>query len=250
MALMKVTISIFPPQDNWLTPNEECQIMKKGGGAIIMWCNILPEFWDDFVAWHTQEHMFERVGIPGLRRGSRWRSTSRPNGILVFYDLDDVSVFFGKDYLKRLNDPTPWTKRVMPGVRDMMRTPSRSTATAGAGVGSNLLTLSFKPRAGFEGRLRDWVAAKLVPTLMAQGALGVKLFEAETSQSRPITAEHNLRKDEDRIADWSLLIYGQEACRDDFRDLLSETELVEAGAAPDFTTESYVLSHSLSEHEI
>lgn len=226
--------------------------MKHRRGAIIMWCNILPEFWDEFVAWHTQEHMFERVAIPKLRRGSRWRSTSRPNGILVCYDLDDVSVFFGEDYLDRLNDPTPWTKRVMPGIRDMIRTPSRLTAARGAGLGSHLLALSFKPQVGHEERLRGWIATNLMPMLVERGALGVSLFEAETSQSRPATAEQALRKDEDRIGEWSLLIYGQEAplTLDSFSDLLSERKLVNAGAEPTQGIESYTLSHSLSEHEV
>ena len=43
-----------------------------GLGAVCIWHDLLPEASDDFYQWHNREHMPERVGIPGFRRGRRF----------------------------------------------------------------------------------------------------------------------------------------------------------------------------------
>ena len=43
-----------------------------GLGAVCIWHDLLPEARDDFHQWHNREHMPERVGIPGFRRGRRY----------------------------------------------------------------------------------------------------------------------------------------------------------------------------------
>ena len=41
-----------------------------GEGAICIWNGITDEGRAEFYAWHNGEHMPERVGIPGFRRGT------------------------------------------------------------------------------------------------------------------------------------------------------------------------------------
>ena len=43
-----------------------------GEGAVAIWHDIAPEGREDFYAWHGEEHMPERVGIPGFLRGRRY----------------------------------------------------------------------------------------------------------------------------------------------------------------------------------
>ena len=46
--------------------------MLAGEAVIATWNGITPEGRDEFYAWHIQEHIPERVGIPGFRRGRRY----------------------------------------------------------------------------------------------------------------------------------------------------------------------------------
>ena len=43
--------------------------MLAGEAVIATWNGITPEGRDEFYAWHIQEHIPERVGFPGFRRG-------------------------------------------------------------------------------------------------------------------------------------------------------------------------------------
>ena len=43
-----------------------------GRGAVAIWHDIAPEGRDAFYAWHGNEHMPERLAIPGFLRGRRY----------------------------------------------------------------------------------------------------------------------------------------------------------------------------------
>lgn len=45
-----------------------------GQGAICIRNDITAEGEADFYAWHVEEHMPERIGIRGFRRGRRYRA--------------------------------------------------------------------------------------------------------------------------------------------------------------------------------
>ena len=47
-----------------------------GLGVVAIWHDLLPEAKGDFYEWHNREHMPERVGIPGFRRGRRYIATA------------------------------------------------------------------------------------------------------------------------------------------------------------------------------
>ncbi len=47
-------------------------------GAVAIWHDIVPEGLQEFYAWHGEEHMPERVSIPGFRRRGGDSSPSRP----------------------------------------------------------------------------------------------------------------------------------------------------------------------------
>src|ERR1700730_11880409 len=85
-----------------------------GQGVAAIWNDILPEGRADFFEWHNREHMPERVGIPGFRRGRRYIALSGAPEFFTLYETDSPEVLVGQDYLNRLNNPTPLTQRVPP----------------------------------------------------------------------------------------------------------------------------------------
>jgi hypothetical protein len=181
-----------------------------GNGVAAMWCDIDPASRCEFADWHAHEHLPERLSIPGFLRGSRWASRSRETGIFVLYELSDLGVFASPAYLERLNRPTAWSTRMMPSIRNMVRSPCRFTVSAGAGLGRGLLSLRFAPAPGSADALREWVQTTIAsPLSKRSGLVAVHLLEAEIPRDIGQTTEQALRGG-DAVASWALLVSGHD----------------------------------------
>ena len=104
-----------------------------GKAALVIWHDPAPGIESDYNEWHSKEHMFERVGIQGFRRGQRAVAISGAPKYFNFYEVDDLATLTGQPYLDRLNDPTPWTRRITPHMNNNSRTLCKVAASFGAG---------------------------------------------------------------------------------------------------------------------
>src|SRR4029078_4536192 len=138
----------------------------RGRAAMFLWYDIIPEQIAEHDDWHTREHFPERVGIPGFIRAQRWVATSPGARYCVVYDVSGIGVLSSAPNLERLNHPTPWTSRVMPAFRGMVRGFCRLDARYGCVLWKNGWTLRSSAATGGEDRLRDWLHADLLPDLM------------------------------------------------------------------------------------
>ena len=70
---------------------------------------------EEFNAWYDEEHLPERLSIPGFRSARRWVADVAPGEgkYLATYELDSPDVLTSPAYLERLNNPTPWSKRCL-----------------------------------------------------------------------------------------------------------------------------------------
>jgi hypothetical protein len=74
-----------------------------------------PAMEEEFNAWYDDEHMAERLAIPGFRSAQRWVA-DLPRGegkYLATYELDSLSVLTSAAYLARFQNQTPWSKRCL-----------------------------------------------------------------------------------------------------------------------------------------
>ena len=90
-------------------------------GIIVIWNDILEQSREDFLEWHSREHIPERVAIPGFHCGQRWFGAASSPQSLTIYATTDASVLTSAAYLERLNHPTPWTKRSVAAFRNTSR---------------------------------------------------------------------------------------------------------------------------------
>ena len=109
-----------------------------------MWWDIPPEVRAEWEHWHTTEHMPERLGIPGFLRGSRWVAGS---SYFVLYEAQQLAALTAGPYVERLNDPTPWSRKMMPHHRNMVRSVCLVRARVGAGLGQCMATVRFSQHA-------------------------------------------------------------------------------------------------------
>jgi hypothetical protein len=74
-----------------------------------------PGMEEEFNAWYDEEHLPERLAIPGFRSARRWVADVPPgNGkYLATYELDSAAVLQSAAYLARFQNPTPWSRRCL-----------------------------------------------------------------------------------------------------------------------------------------
>lgn len=215
-----------------------------GPAVLAMWWKVAHEAQPEFEDWHSHEHFPERLRIPGFLRATRWLAADGGEEVFVMYELASYEVLSSPEYQARLNAPTPWSVRMMPQHREMVRSQCRVLESRGGSVAAHALTVRLSPAPGQADTLRAGLRT-LADTLFDQpGLTGLHLLRHETP-AMPTTAEQRIRGG-DRVADWVLLACGYDAAR--LRalgtDELGEPALVRLGAAPGAVTVQHRLSHS------
>jgi hypothetical protein len=74
-----------------------------------------PAMEEEFNAWYDGEHLAERLAIPGFRSAQRWVAELPPGAgkYLATYELDSIAVLTSQEYLRRFENPTPWSRRCL-----------------------------------------------------------------------------------------------------------------------------------------
>jgi hypothetical protein len=212
-----------------------------GRAAIAMWWGFDPARQAEIEDWHSHEHFRERLGISGFLRGSRWLDLSGAPANFIVYEAARLSTITTGPYLERLNNPTPWSQRMMPLHLNMVRSLCRVRASFGGGHASTLATVRFSPRRGKP--VTKWLEAFLADVPSRRGLTAAHLLQSQKAAAR--TEEQKLRGT-DGTADWILLVNGYDA--DAVRSLveteLSPDALAEQGAHPGAIVGTYRLSYS------
>ena len=135
------------------------------GQAILgVWSDVDPGIEADYNAWYLHEHIPERLAVPGMRRGRRYRAADGSPRYAAFYEAATLDVLTSGAYRAQLANPTEWTQRVMRGVRLMQRGLCTVLADVGQGMGGAATFVHVRPHAGQDAALRAWVGAT-VPRL-------------------------------------------------------------------------------------
>jgi hypothetical protein len=180
-----------------------------GQAAVLIWHNVLGEFRADFHEWHNREHMPERLAIAGFRRGRRYRAIKGEPEFFNLYEADGLEILSGPEYLSRLNSPTLWTKRVLPGFRDVARSICRIVHTAGVGQGGFVLTQRFAVPAHQCEPLTKLLSRTVLPAVAGRpGIVGTHLCQADEVASGVVTAEAAARVVPTIVPSWTVLIEG------------------------------------------
>jgi len=214
--------------------------MLAGEAVVAIWNGIAPEMRDEFYAWHMHEHMPERVGIPGFRRGRRYLaidSATHPE-FFTLYEADAMPVLQGSDYANRLNAPTPWTRKVTAQFRDTARGLAQVLESAGPGMGGAMLTLRFDADAAATDALRALVrdAARL------PRVAGAHFCVTDAASSGVRTTETRDRADIQPPPTWFAMIEATDA--EALAAALPDTAVAQAGGHGPFIRGLYRLEYT------
>lgn len=165
-----------------------------GQALVGIWHGVQAGREDDYLAWHTTEHMPERLGIPGFLRGRRFTNWAlAPHPTFTLYEGAHIETFRSPGYLARLNEPTAWSNSVQPAMTSFLRGGCEVLLTIGQGVGGAVATFrlagSAEQRSAFEHGLMT--AALRLRALHGVTSVHVARHQAEVTGAE--TAETRMR---------------------------------------------------------
>ena len=178
-----------------------------GKGAVAIWHDIAPEGREEFYAWHGNEHMPERAGIPGFMRGRRYIAVQGAPEFFNLYETVSRFTVTGADYLARLNAPTSWTVATVRHFRNVSRSLCEVAASFGAGQGGVIATFRYALDESNVNEHRTRMSQSMLPALArAPGVAGCHLLIADHAASAVETAEKQVRTERNLIPAWIVLI--------------------------------------------
>ena len=89
---------------------------KKGSGLLMVWTDVPADKEVEFNQWYNEEHLKERLAVPGFLSGARYEAVKGGPKHLAVYELESPAVLESAAYKKVQANPTPWTKRCSPEV--------------------------------------------------------------------------------------------------------------------------------------
>jgi hypothetical protein len=223
-----------------------------GKGVLAIWNGIDPASEREFVRWHVEEHIPERVGLPGFLRGRRYIAVDGYPKFFNFYETLAPSDLSSPTYQARLNAPSEWTKSVVQFFQDTSRTICDVSVTLGCGEGAFIETLRLDTRVDAH-RFKELLTSQvLLPASREAGVVGVHLLEGQSSPGAGATAESELRGGPDEVASWVVLIetVDPEAVQALREGVLHETKLRSAGVEDGMKRGMYALQFSLTKAEL
>jgi hypothetical protein len=202
---------------------------------------------DDHDRWHTHEHLPERLSIPGFLRGTRWVATEGGPRYMVVYEVESLDTLASQAYLARLDNPTPWTARMMPHYRGMTRGLCTVLGSFGLGLGGAAGLIRFAPEEPRGAMLHRWLVEEALPPIPHNPGLG-SAHLLQGAQAAAMTNEQRIRG-ADRAVDSALIITGYDPGAVATCATQLEGGLRDRGAGA-LSYASYRLSYSLARQEI
>lgn len=96
----------------------------------------------DYEAWHTREHLPERLSIPGILAAQRYVDGEGPlPDYFTLYPLADLDVLHSPEYLAVVDRPTAWSQSMRPTMSRFYRRGCTTELSLGGGLGGCLAAM-------------------------------------------------------------------------------------------------------------
>lgn len=121
----------------------------QGDSFLCIWNDHDPAQAEEYEAWHTFEHVPERVCVPGFLSGRRYAAYDRSESrYFTLYDIASPTVLETPAYQDLQDNPTSWSHRMRPGFRNFLRIPCSTLVSKGIGCAETLGILVFSADQG------------------------------------------------------------------------------------------------------
>jgi len=160
-------------------------------GFLAIWCEIGAEDLSDYRAWITKEHIADRTFLPGWNGARFCVDVTNERAHFFLYATENKDVFSAQPYLNVLNNPSPWTIRIMPKFGPFDRALGEQLFKLGNGFGSYMMVSRIKDESSID--LAD-VKSKFAKFMDMPDIVSVRLMKLDRSATDIKSQEKTMRK--------------------------------------------------------
>ena len=185
-----------------------------GKGVLVNWGGVVKSKEEDYNSWHSLEHMPERINIKGFLRGFRAvgiNGTNENHKYFMMYEAEDKNVFESSEYLKRLNNPTDWTKQILSYYLSPSRTICNVLKSKSIGFGGFIGTIRFIDLNETEVFHSNSIEQQIEIITNIAGITGIHLLSGDKKFGQMKTEEKSFRSNqgkEDQVISFAVLLEG------------------------------------------
>ena len=186
---------------------------KKGSGLLMVWCDVPADKEAEFNRWYNEEHLAERLAIPGFLSAARYEAVKGGPKHLAYYELENADVLQTPAYKKVSANPTPWTQRSGPqalattfirNVYSMIHPRSLAPAVAGAPMAPALQIGRMDVPANVDREWNEWYSGTYVPNYeKVPGVIRGRRYRAVEGTPQYLTLYEFEQPKVSETAEWS-----------------------------------------------
>ena len=110
---------------------------------LALWNDYPAAMAEEYEAWHTFEHVPERLTVPGMRAARRYISSADRESYFTLYELQELAVIEHPAYLDLVRNPTLWSSRMRQHFSNVLRIPGETVVRAGNGIGGAAVVQAY-----------------------------------------------------------------------------------------------------------
>jgi hypothetical protein len=153
-----------------------------------VWMEMPPEHEDDLNRWYEEEHLLDRLAMPGWLRGRRYVSVMGEPKYFAMYDVTDLGAFRSPEYTHNRNNPTPWTEQVTSKLTTNIRREYELLQTTGSspdGGAPFALIVQLETDEEHDAELNRWYEEEHLAALVGlPGVYGARRYRATEGSPR------------------------------------------------------------------
>jgi len=169
-------------------------------GMLAIWSDVAPQSETDYLHWLTREHAAERLSSAGFLSVRVFRAMDFDiRRYFIVYQLESPAALSSDDYVSKLNNPTSWSQRIMPTLKNFVRGGGLVTAASGAGHGGFAAAVALED-------MRTADAELLVSRLANMGRIcSARFLKVDKAKTSIPTLEKSLRREDKSFANLLVL---------------------------------------------
>ncbi|MDO1582697.1 hypothetical protein [Rhizobium oryzicola] len=153
------------------------------GAFLALWNDYPATLTDEYEAWHTYEHVPERLTTPGMLWARRYADFAQPdNRYFTLYALETLQVLDQPSYLDLVRRPTDWSLSMRRHFLNVLRIPASDFASGGCGLGGSLIAQVYAVGRKDAASRSKALAAALEQMASSGRILGYSIGLAEPNQ--------------------------------------------------------------------
>src|SRR4029077_2517124 len=167
-------------------------------GVLAIWHDLEDSYSEIYERWLVTEHIPERLALPGFLEARRYEAVNGGPRFFIRYTVASSDSLASPEYLARLASPTPQTREVMKGFRNMVRTAcSVAYRSPREGLGGCAVTAYTEQQAEIE----DTGVLERDPCVV-----GLQVWKAAQGPASATSNEAKLRPGGDRRIEAALVV--------------------------------------------